>query len=132
LQISSACAAELIAFDADIFAEGCSSAGAAEKLRMNVIRLLADESVRKQYKIDVLYQKSLRARIAVFLRHMSEKVGADAFEINMDREQFARYLGVNRSALSHALSIMRRDGIIRFRKGRFEILDKQALEEKKR
>jgi Mn-dependent DtxR family transcriptional regulator len=40
----------------------------------------------------------------------------------MDREQFAQYLGVNRSALSHELARMREDGLIEFHKGSFKVL----------
>jgi CRP-like cAMP-binding protein len=130
LQISSMNASRLVAFDMRGFDRDRLAERTHAKLQANIVRILADESIRKQYKIDVLYQKSLRARIAVFLRNMSEKVGGDVFEINMDREQFAQYLGVNRSALSHALSVMRKEGIIRFRKGHFEILNKQALDER--
>ncbi|MDR2157483.1 MAG: Crp/Fnr family transcriptional regulator [Clostridiales Family XIII bacterium] len=130
LRISAVDAARLAAFHAAVLDGNRLSEETTGRLRMNIIRILADESIRKQYKIDVLYQRSLRARIAVFLRHMSEKVGEDVFDVNMDREQFAHYLGVNRSALSHALSLMSKEGVIRFRKGRFEILNKQALEEK--
>ncbi|MDR1028907.1 MAG: Crp/Fnr family transcriptional regulator [Clostridiales Family XIII bacterium] len=130
LEIASMEDAELVSFDISDFGDARLPTVTRDKLRGNIVRLLADESIRKQYKIDVLYQKSLRRRIAVFLRHMSEKKGSPSFEINMDREQFARYLGVNRSALSHTLSVMRKDGVISFRKGHFEILDKQALDEK--
>jgi CRP-like cAMP-binding protein len=130
LHVSSVGASALVVIDCAVFEGDRIPRAILDKLRRNIIRLLANESVRKQYKIDVLYQRSLRARIAVFLRHMSEKTGSDVFDINMDREQFAQYLGVNRSALSHALSVMRKGGIIGFHKGHFEILDKGALDGK--
>jgi CRP-like cAMP-binding protein len=53
---------------------------------------------------------------------MAEKQGKDSFDIGMDREQLAQYLGVNRSALSHELSVMRREGLIDFTKSRFKLL----------
>ncbi|MDR1953312.1 MAG: Crp/Fnr family transcriptional regulator [Clostridiales Family XIII bacterium] len=130
LHVSSVGASSLVAIDSAVFESNRISRDILDKLRRNIIHLLANESVKKQYKIDVLYQRSLRARIGVFLRHMSEKTGSDVFDVNMDREQFAQYLGVNRSALSHALSVMRKAGIIRFHKGHFEILDKEALDGK--
>jgi CRP-like cAMP-binding protein len=88
----------------------------------NIVRILADESLRKQYKIDVLYKKSLRARIRTFLQHMNEKTESLSFDVGMDREQLAQYIGVNRSALSHELSLMRQEGLILFSKSRFELL----------
>jgi CRP-like cAMP-binding protein len=100
---------------------------ARKKLIENILRELANESIRKLYKIDVLYRKSLRSRIAVFLCHMHDKVGNGSFDIGMDREAFSQYLGVNRSALSHELSLMRQEGIIEVRRSRFEVLDIKAL-----
>jgi CRP-like cAMP-binding protein len=69
-----------------------------------------------------LYKKQLRERIITFLQHMQNKTGSDSFDIGMDREHFAQYLGVNRTALSHALSLMREDGLIEFKRDHFEIL----------
>lgn len=92
------------------------------KIHENIIHILANENIKKLYKIDVLYKKSLRERIMVFLRLMEKRLDTGEFHIRMDREQFAQYLGVNRSALSHELSNMKKDGIIDFRKDYFKIL----------
>lgn len=91
-------------------------------LRAGVTQTLATESLRRLHKIDVLYRRSLRDRISVFLGNLSVLAGSAHIEINMDREQFAQYLGVNRSALSHELALMREDGLIDFHKGSFDIL----------
>jgi CRP-like cAMP-binding protein len=127
LQVSSIGGSEVVAIDYDALLRNAQTdenpSGAVRgKIKGNIIRLLADENMRKQYKIDVLYKKSLRGRISTFLEHMREKSGSDTFDIGMDREHFAQYLGVNRSALSHELSLMRKDGLIAFRKSRFELL----------
>jgi len=129
LRVSSIGDSEVVAVDYDALltdAQICDkpTGVAREKVKENIIRLLADECMRKQYKIDVLYKKSLRIRIRTFLEHMREKTGSATFDIGMDREHFAKYLGVNRSALSHELSLMRRDGLIEFRKSRFEVKEK--------
>jgi CRP-like cAMP-binding protein len=100
-----------------------------KKLIRNIMRELANESIRKLYKIDVLYRKALRSRIAVFLCHMYEKSEDGGFDIGMDRESFSQYLGVNRSALSHELSLMRQEGIIEVRRSKFRVLDIAGLTE---
>lgn len=92
------------------------------KIHSNIIHILANENIKKMYKIDVLYKKALRERIMVFLRHMEMRLNTSEFHIRMDREQFAQYLGVNRSALSHELSLMKKEGIIDFKKDHFNIL----------
>jgi CRP-like cAMP-binding protein len=97
-----------------------------ERLSNNLIHFLANENIKKLYKIDVLYKRSLRERILVFLRNMEARTGESAFRIHMDREQFAQYLGVNRSSLSHELSLMRNEGLLRFRKDHFELMKPPA------
>lgn len=98
------------------------------QIQKNITQILANENMKKLYKIDMLYKKSLRERIMVFLRNMESRIGQSAFSINMDREQFAQYLGVNRSALSHELSLMQQEGIITFKKDYFK-LNSPAKEE---
>jgi CRP-like cAMP-binding protein len=122
LQISCVRFAEVVAVDCDIISGSSVRAAVRDVVTANILRILADDSMRKQYKIDVLYKKSLRARVRTFLLHMADKTASRSFDISMDREQLARFLGVNRSALSHELSLMRSDGLILFSKSRFELL----------
>ncbi|MGI6721138.1 MAG: Crp/Fnr family transcriptional regulator [Anaerovoracaceae bacterium] len=93
-----------------------------DKIKDNIIELLADENIKKLYKIDILSHTGLRDRIMTYLRIMSQKHHGGAFHIMMTQEQFAQYLSVNRSALSYELNKMRREGIIDFKKDKFVIL----------
>jgi CRP-like cAMP-binding protein len=130
LQVVAASDIRLTAISSDIFFTSAIDVEIREKLVRNALRLLANESIRKQVKIDVLYKRSLRARICVFLCHMRDRFGSDDFEINMNREQLAQYLGVNRSALSNEISKMRDENLIRCRKGHFVILDSALCDER--
>lgn len=94
----------------------------ARKLHEGVTQTLANESLKRLHKIDVLYRKALRDRISVYLKNLVNLTGSAHVEIYMDREQFAQYLGVNRSSLSHELAQMRDEGLINFHKGTFEVL----------
>lgn len=91
------------------------------KVLNNLINLMANDNVKKLYKIEVLSQKSLRTKILMHLQLMKEKTGMQTFSIGMDREQFAQYLCVNRSSLSHELGLMRAEGLISFKKDLFTI-----------
>lgn len=91
------------------------------KMLSNIMHLLANENVKKMYKIEVLSKRSLRERIMIYLHLMERKSGEASFCIGMNREQFAQYLCVNRSALSHELSAMRKEGLISFHKNWFTI-----------
>ena len=92
------------------------------KVKDNMLGILADENVKSLYKLEVLSKRALRCRIKTFLSIMAKKVGKNTFHIGMDREQFAQYLCVNRSALSYELSQMQKDGLITFDKDLFTLL----------
>lgn len=96
----------------------------AEKITLALLRILADDNIKKLYKIEALSKRGLRERILTYLRIMSQKAGNGTFSIHMDRAQFAQYLCVNRSALSYELNQMKREGLIDFHKDRFKLLEK--------
>ena len=127
LTLSSLEDSSLIFIDYDSLSSPALPEELRNTLQDNVIKVLASESIRRLHKIDVLYRKSLRSRIMVFLRHMQTMTQSDDFHIFMDREQFAQYLGVNRSSLSHELAKMREEGIIDFHKGHFIMKDETLL-----
>jgi len=110
----------LIPYSAIIY-QGMLSADLQLKLQNNIIRILADANIKSLYKLEVLSKRALRSRIVTFLSIMSKKTGSTTFCIGMDREQFAQYLCVNRSALSYELSQMKQNGLIDFRKDKFTI-----------
>jgi CRP-like cAMP-binding protein len=93
-------------------------------IMLALLRILADDNIKKLYKIETLSKRGLRERVMTDLRIISRKVGSPCFSIHMDRAQFAQYLCVNRTALSYELNQMKRDGLIDFQKDRFHILEK--------
>ncbi|MNF04433.1 transcriptional regulator FixK [compost metagenome] len=74
-------------------------------------------------KLDLVSHKSLRDRIIHYLTLQAKKNNAAEFEISFTRSDLADYLTVDRSALSRELQRMAQDGLIRFTKNRFELLD---------
>lgn len=122
MQISAMEDTEVRLFNRTVLYDDNMPIGISKRLHSNIINILANENIKKMYKIDVLYKKSLRERIMVYLMHMEDRLNKSKFHIRMDREQFAQYLGVNRSALSHELSLMKKEGIIDFKKDYFVIL----------
>lgn len=98
-----------------------------EKIRLQIqnrlLQFIASENIRKYYKINILSTHSLRERILLYLQIQKRKRGTNYFEIPFDRNQLANYLCVNRSALSNELSNMRKEGILRYHKNRFELLE---------
>ena len=66
--------------------------------------------------------KTIRERVLSYLAEQAMEHESRSFTIPFSREQMASYLSVDRSALSNELSKMQRDGLIRFKKNRFELL----------
>lgn len=88
----------------------------------NIITCLANLCAKKCHKIELVSQKSIRDKIMLYLLIQKKNKNSNKFKISFDRDQLANYLCVNRSVLSHELSLMQQEGIIKFKKNEFEIL----------
>ena len=104
--------------------------GGAEltRVRLNLLFELAEKYWTLNRQIDYLRAPTLRAKLARRLLMERNEQGSDAFTLSGTRETLAAELGVNRSALSRELGAMMRGGMLRARRGRFELLDVPALE----
>lgn len=94
------------------------------QLMKGLTELLANDSIKKMYRIETLSQKGLRDRIMTHFRILAEKSGTNTINLNMSRYQLAYYLCVNRSALSHEINEMQREGIIKMDKKKIILLKK--------
>ncbi|MBQ2829433.1 MAG: Crp/Fnr family transcriptional regulator [Oscillospiraceae bacterium] len=86
-----------------------------------LLTMLSHDSVRKEYRLAILSRRGLRERVLTYLTMQAQKRGAATVTIPFSREELASFLCVNRSALSHELSCMARDGLISFHKNRFTL-----------
>lgn len=66
--------------------------------------------------------KTMRGKVLAYLSDEAERAGSRSFDIPLNRQQLADYLGVDRSALSAELSRMAKDGVIATRRSHFELL----------
>ena len=87
-----------------------------------LLTMLSQANMRKYNRLSMLCQRGLRDRILSYLTLQSVRREEGSFQISFSREELADFLCVNRSALSHELSLMEREGLIRFRKNRFTLL----------
>ena len=90
-------------------------------LSRRFIAMLASRSLQMNDRIQVLSKHSLREKILTFLSQYAARIGRDEFEVPMDRERMAVYLGCERSALSRELSRLQKEGILSFRKNGFSL-----------
>ena len=81
-----------------------------------------DENMKKAYRLAIMSRNGLRERILAYLTMQAAKRGTNTFTIPFSREELAAFLCVNRSALSHELSLMRQEGLLDFHKNNFSLL----------
>ena len=93
----------------------------------NLTRLLAQRNLELSRRAFVTGPRSIRSRVMGYLSLARHAYGTSEFSIPYNREQLARYLGVDRSALSAELSRMADDGLIEFKKNRFKLKAKDLL-----
>lgn len=86
-----------------------------------LLTLVSHDNIRKEYRLAILAQKGLRQRILTYLTMQANKRQTASFTIPFSREELASYLCVNRSALSHELSLMQQEGLLTFSKNRFTL-----------
>ena len=97
-----------------------------EELRLRLLQrmltFVADENMRKEYRLAILFQKGIRDRIMTFLTMQANKRHTNTFTVPFTRDEMASYLCVNRTCLSHELGRMEKEGILRFSKSTFTLL----------
>ncbi len=91
------------------------------QLRINFMRIFSNRLLRKNERVLVLSQPTLRKKLAMYFSQCARHAGSRRFQIPFDRNDMAAYLGVNRCALSRELSVMKREGVIDYYKNSFRI-----------
>ena len=114
---------EVFIFNQDaIFKKGFIPEEYRSIILQDVLKFIANENMRKYYKIKIISHYKLRQKIIAYLLFEKQKHNSNVFTISYSREELSKYLCVNRSALSHELSAMQKEGLIKFDKNRFEII----------
>ncbi len=90
------------------------------KLIKNIMKMISMRNLLLNDKIDIIGKKTTRDKILAFLE--SYRNEERVFSVPYSREEMAKFLCVDRSAMSRELCRMRDDGILRFHKNHFELL----------
>lgn len=91
------------------------------KFLQNLLKLTAQKNLGLSRRIFHTSPKTIRGRLLSYLSSQAAVHGSYAFAIPFDRQQLADYLCADRSALSAELGRMRDEGLLSFRKNRFEL-----------
>jgi len=95
-----------------------NSCGFHTRLIENMIKLIANKNLQLQIRMEIVSLKTIRAKVIRYLESCRPMQGAE-ITIPFNREELADYLCVERSALSHELAKMKKDGLIDYQKNRF-------------
>ncbi|MCL2513141.1 MAG: Crp/Fnr family transcriptional regulator [Oscillospiraceae bacterium] len=86
----------------------------------NMLKLIARKNLMLNRKLDILSKRTTREKLMCFFD--AQRGMAKKFAVPFNREELARYLCVDRSAMSAELCRMRGEGLIKFDRNKFEIL----------
>lgn len=92
------------------------------KLTVNLLAISANKNLHLSGRSFHTSPKTIRGRVMSYLNAVALQKKSNEFDIPFDRQQFADYLNLERTALSKELGKMQKDGLIRFRKNRFKLL----------
>ena len=90
------------------------------QLIKNIMKMISKRNSLLNDKIDIIGQKTTRDKILALLETYRSESGI--FSIPYSREEMAKFLCVDRSAMSRELCKMRDEGILRFCRNNFEFL----------
>lgn len=89
------------------------------RLTRNLFDLLGKKNVQLMEKIEVTGKGTLREKILTYLSLQAQKQGSKYITLPLTRTEMARFLSVNRSAMTRELSAMRAEGILDFDRNTF-------------
>lgn len=99
-----------------------NNCGHHQQLIYNLMKDLAEKSLRIGEKIEVTSKRTTREKLLTFLALQSKKHGSRSFDIPFDRQELADYLEVDRSGLSVEIGKLRKEGVLDACKRRFILL----------
>ena len=103
----------------EICANGCAC---HTQLVRNTLHIVSEKVVRLTEKLGHVVRRTTREKLLSYLSAQAHREKHSSFYIPYSRQQLADYLCVDRSALSHELSRMKKQGILRYHKNYFELL----------
>lgn len=111
----------VILLDASRLSDPAVSCPAKATVQNNLLRSVLYKEERLRMKLEILRHRSLRNRIANYLVVQSQSRGVTQFVLPLSRTELAKYLLVDRAALSRELARMREEGLIDFHRSSFAL-----------
>lgn len=89
----------------------------------NMLFIISNKNISLNRKIEHISKRNTRDKLMSYLTEQAQLHSSNKFSIRFNRQELADYLCVDRSAMSKELCKLRDNGIIKFNKNNFEILD---------
>ncbi|MFA6729802.1 MAG: Crp/Fnr family transcriptional regulator [Eubacteriales bacterium] len=93
-------------------------------LILNMLGIIADKNIFLNERLELVAKRTTKEKLLAFLYAESKRAGSSCFAINLNRQELADYLSVERSAMSAEISKLRNEGIIKSDKNNFCLLKK--------
>lgn len=114
----------VISFDFNRVINVCPAACPFHTLTVrNLFFALSEKNRQLVSRLGIATRRSTRDKLVAYLSEQARRSGCSAFDIPFNRQQLADFLSVDRSAMSSELCRMRDEGMLRFVKNHFELLD---------
>lgn len=90
----------------------------------NMFFAISDKNRKLVQKLGHMSKRSTREKLISYLSEEAKKQNSSKFLIPFNRQQLADFLSVDRSAMSNELCKMRDEGMLKFSKNEFELIEK--------
>lgn len=92
------------------------------KLIFNLLKITASKNLLLHQKLEITAKRTTKEKLMAYLLLQAKKAGSRCFTVPFDRQALADYLEVDRSGLSVEIGKLRRAGVLKCSKNRFELL----------
>lgn len=89
----------------------------------NLLRVISDKNKFLAFKNDILSQKSLRSKIILYLKYMSNIQKTRNIIIPYNRDKLAEFISADRSALSRELNRLSKSNMIKLEGNKISIIN---------
>lgn len=92
------------------------------RLIFNLLKITASKNLLFHQKLEITAKRTTKEKLMTYLLLQAKKAGSRCFTVPFDRQALADYLEVDRSGLSAEIGKLRRAGVLKCTKNRFELL----------
>ena len=120
--------AKVMLFDLKKMLTVCSNACRFHNLLIqNLLQVVAQKNLPMSRKMQFMSRTTTQEKLMAYLLDQAKQKDAAEFDIPLDRQTLADYLGVERSAMSAELSKLRKAGYIDYQGAHFKLLKSEEV-----